>query len=294
MSLKPSADISGIKSEENFDLARNTTYGVGGLCKKAYFPTTEDEATQIYATLTEAKEKFFILGNGSNILASDSFYDGSVICTAGLNGIFEYGDKLKCQSGVRVGSLLQYCISNGLSGLEFLAGIPASVGGLTFMNGGAGGKFISDVLEVCTVFTKKTIELSNKSCSFGYKYSTMRDINCMILSCEFNVERSSPTEVKNNIAQYLQRRSKQPKGKSCGCVFKNPDGVSAGYLIEACGLKGFRCGGAEVSRKHANFIINDNGARAADIYKLIEHIKREVFSAFGVRLEEEVVYIGEF
>lgn len=291
--MENQSNLNSIPVEKNFDFSRHTTYGAGGKCKVAYFPKTEGQAAELFKELSGQKEKFFVLGRGSNILASDAYYNGSVISTQNLNGIKTVKDAIICQSGVTVSQLLKFCQINGLSGLEFLAGIPASVGGLTLMNAGAGGKYISDVLIGCTVFDGKLRNFLNKSCNFGYKYSTMHDINCIILSSVFKVERTSGQYVENNISKYLKNRSLQPKGKSCGCVFKNPEGYSAGKLIEECGLKGYRLGGAEVSRAHANFIIN-NRATAQDIYNVIQYVKSVVFNKFGIMLNEEVVYIGEF
>lgn len=282
-----------IDREFDFDFSKNTTYGLGGQCKVAYFPKTEEEAINVFEGLKRQNEKFFVLGCGSNILASDKYFDGAVISTSNLKGIYKTNDVISCLSGTTVAELLNFCKKNGLSGLEFLAGIPASVGGLTYMNAGAGGKCVADVLHSCTLYGGKLHNFSNKSCNFSYKYSTMRDINGIILSCSFKIEQSSPQLVADNISKYISARLSQPKGKSCGCVFKNPKGLSAGYLIEYCGLKGFAYGGARVSREHANFIINE-AASALDVFKLIKFIKKTVLEITGVALEEEVVYIGDF
>ena len=283
-----------IYREENFDFSKHTTYGLGGLCKVAYFPETVQEAIEIFTGLKEEGEKFIILGNGSNILASERYFYGSVICTSHLKGIHRTAeDGLSVLSGTTVGELLNYCRKNGLSGLEFLAGIPASMGGLCYMNAGAGGKYISDVLKNCALFDGKLRDLSNKLCNFGYKYSTMRDINCLILSCTLTVSQTTECEVRKNMERYLSARSSHPKGRSCGCIFKNPDGLSAGKIIDECGLKGLKIGGASVSSEHANFIIN-NGATANEVYSLIRLVKQRVFEITGVCLDEEVVYIGEF
>lgn len=282
-----------IEYDENFKLSEHTTYGLGGKCKKAYFPKTTDEAILIFNQLKSKNEKFFVLGNGSNILASDSFYNGSVVCTSRLKKIEREGEEIICQSGVTVAELLSFCVNFGVSGLEFLAGIPASVGGLTYMNAGAGDKYISDVLINCCVFDDNLRNFSNKLCKFGYKHSTMRNIDCIILTSKFKIEQSSPENVRINIRKYLLKRADQPKGRSCGCIFKNPPFLSAGKLIDDCGLKGFRIGGAAVSDKHANFILND-GASASDVYNLISYVKWKVWENSGICLEEEVVYIGEF
>ncbi|MDE6105420.1 MAG: UDP-N-acetylmuramate dehydrogenase, partial [Clostridia bacterium] len=124
-------------------------------------------------------------------------------------------------------------------------------------------------------------------------YSTMRDINCVILGAELKFTLQSATEIKEKINEYLERRRFHPKGRSCGCVFKNVNGISAGKLIDEAGLKGLSIGGATVSREHANFIIN-RGGKAEDVYLLIKEVKRRVFERTGIRLEDEVVYIGEF
>ena len=161
------------------------------------------------------------------------------------------------------------------------------------MNACAGGKSVSDVLLSCTIFDSKVRVLSNKFCNFGYKYSTMRDINCIITAVEFYIREENREIVSKNTEKYLNARANQPKGRSCGCVFKNPKGLSAGKLIDQCGLKGLTVGRAAVSREHANFIIN-YGCKASDIYKLIQMVKKTVKDKTGILLEEEVVYIGEF
>ena len=282
-----------IYSEVDFDFSKHTTYGLGGLCKIAYFPKTEQEAVEIFYTLKERSEKYVILGNGSNILASDRYFEGSVICTSKLKGIQREDDKLTVLSGTTVGELLKYCLKNGLTGLEFLAGIPASVGGLCFMNAGAGGKYVSDVLINCSLYDGKLRIFSNKLCKFGYKYSTMRDINCLILSCSLKVRQSTQHDVKKNIDRFIAARRFHPKGRSCGCIFKNSQGLSAGKLIDDCGLKGLSVGGASVSCDHANFIIN-NGAKSDEVYSLIKLVKQKVYEISGICLDEEVVYIGDF
>ena len=284
---------AGVARQLNFNFSKNTSYGLGGLCKVAYFPKCEEEAIKVFDTLNFYEQKFFVLGCGSNVLASDKYFNGAIISTSQLRGISKTDDGISCLSGTPVAELLNFCRERGLSGLEFLAGIPASVGGLTYMNAGSGGRYISDVLQDCTIYDGKLRKFSNKLCGFGYKYSTMRDINSIILSCSFVLTQSTPQQVSKNISKYISLRLNQPKGKSCGCVFKNPEGLSAGQLIDYCGLKGFSYGGARVSREHANFILNE-GAAASDVYKLIKFIKKTVLEITGVALEEEVVYIGDF
>lgn len=283
-----------IKTVHPFEFSKNTTYGLGGTAEVAYLPETIYQAKIVYDTLTAAEVKFEILGNGSNVLVSDSGIRGAVICTKSLRGIIRLNkNRLMCLAGTKIGELLSYCKKHGLGGLEYLYGIPATVGGAAYMNAGVNGAAIGDNIESVCVYDGKTHILSREKCNFGYRYSTMRDINALILSIIVNVDECSVSQIDERIEFYRQRRSHLPKGKSCGCVFKNPEGCSAGLLIESAGLKGFRCGGAYVSEKHASFIINSGGS-AADVKLLIGEVKSKVYEKFGVLLEEEVVYIGDF
>lgn len=282
-----------IAYEENFSFAKHTTYGLGGNAKIAFFPKTINEATEIFDFVNTNYAKYFILGNGSNVLASDEDYDGAVIHTGFLSDISHEGTTLTCLSGTSVKKLLDYCILNGLEGLEYLAGIPASIGGLTLMNGGINCTRIESNVTEVLIYDGKSHNLKLEDCKFGNKHSTMCDINAIIVGVNLSKNAVPREAVKENIKKYLLKRRRQPAGKSCGCVFKNPPNQSAGKLIDEAGLKGCKIGGAEVSLKHANFIIN-RGGTAADVYRLIKLVKRKVFEFCGVLLEEEVIYIGEF
>lgn len=294
MSVIESSGISDrISSQKDFDFAKNTTYGLGGKAKIAYFPADEQEACAIYSHLSLLDEKFVILGAGSNVLVSDGYFDGAVISLARLDKISYDGETLYCQSGVKVAKLLKFCLDNELSGLEYLVKIPASVGGLLFMNGGVQQLYIGTNVRSVTVFDGNLRKLSKNECQFGNKHSTMRDIKCLILSCGLSVCHAPREEIRENINKFCRARDGLPKGRSCGCVFKNPQGMSAGRIIDESGLKDLKIGGARVSDKHANFIINDGGT-ARDVYLLIREIKRLVAERCGISLEEEVIYIGEF
>lgn len=286
-------ELKGIAFSKNFRFSDYTTYGLGGKVKMAFFPKTEEETIAVIKFLQNCREKFTVLGGGSNVLAADGYFDGAVISTKYLRGITENYGSLYCLSGTTVTELLKFCTEKGIGGFEYLAGIPATLGGIALMNGGIPEKHISkDILSV-RIFTDKLLEFSNENCNFGNKHSTMRDINCVILGLKLSKIAVPREAVKNNIKKFLYKRSGQPKGKSCGCIFKNPQNQSAGKLIDEAGLKGLKIGGAEVSSNHANFIIN-KGATASDVYRLIQTVKRKVFEFCGVMLEEEVVYIGEF
>jgi len=285
--------VEKIYKINNFSFSKNTTYGLGGLAKTAYFPKTEQEAIAVFDYLTELSENFIVLGGGSNVLAADGGFNGSVICTKYLRGIKSDNGTLYCLSGTTVSQLLNYCKAKSLGGLEYLAGIPATVGGLTLMNGGVNLNHIGENVTSVRIYDGKLRELSQENCNFKVKHSTMRDIKCIILGVNLSISAVPREAVEKNIKNFLNLRRRHPKGKSCGCVFKNPAGLSAGKLIEDANLKGYAVGGAVVSENHANFIMNE-GATAADVYKLIQLVKERVYIKYGVKLEEEVVYIGEF
>lgn len=287
-----------IERDENFSFSRHTTYGLGGGAKAAYFPKNLFEAKVVYECLRAEGERIFVLGEGSDILASDDGFDGSVICTKKMNGVFRVSqNKIFCLSGTTTGQLLSYCIAHGLGGLEYLAGIPATLGGLCCMNGGAGGVYISSNIFSVKLYDGKEHNLLNENCKFSYKHSTMRDIKALILGVFLSVLPNSPQNILKKVRQRLDGRSALPRGKSCGCVFKNilQDGqfISAGKTIEECGLSGYGSERAFVSPQHCNFIINC-GATSSEICEIIAHVKAVVMKCRGITLEEEVIYVGKF
>lgn len=293
--MKSSVDkvFESVYKVEKFAFSENTTYGLGGNAKCAYFPENLPQLEAVYNYLTATGANFVVLGCGSNVLCADSGFDGCVISTKRLNKIEDCGDTLYCGGGVTVNELLKFCLNNGLGGYEYLAGIPATLGGLALMNGGVPQRHIGNDIVNIDFYDGKVANISNKNCNFGNKHSTMRDINGIIFGLnlsKYAVPREASLE---KMRFYLNQRKIQPHGKSCGCVFKNTPFASSGKLIDECGLKGFKIGNARVSCEHANFIINDGGS-AADVYKLICAVKSMVFEKIGVILEEEVVYIGEF
>jgi len=279
---------------EGFSLAKNCTYGVGGRAKFAYLPKTATEAEIAFDLCKRANMSHVVLGKGSNILVSDNDFDGAVISTKNLCGIKRISEeKLFCFSGTSVSKILSYCKEQSLGGLEFLYGIPASVGGAAYMNAGVAEGRISDRIIGVNIYDGKRRYLTNSACNFMYKQSTMQNIDCIITSLILQVNKSSKEEIERIRAYFINKRKNLPKGRSCGCVFKNGESYSAAKLIEEAGLKGFTIGGATVSKQHANFIINC-GATSSDIRRVIEHVKRTIKLKFSVDLLEEVVYIGDF
>lgn len=283
-----------IPKSENFQFSRNTTYGLGGKARIAYMPKNIYQAKMAHDLLKSCDIPYKIVGNGSNLLVSDKGYDGGVICTKNLKGIVRVDeDKILCLAGTTVAQLLEYCKRNCLGGLEYMYGIPATVGGAAYMNAGVSGYAFGDDIVSVKVYDGNTRVLPREICNFAYRHSTMRDINALILSIIAKVENVPQDEIERRICYFKERRKHLPKGRSCGCVFKNPDNYSAGYLIEKAGLKGFAVGGASVSCEHASFIINNKGS-ADDVRHVIEVVKCTVYRKFGILLEEEVVYIGDF
>jgi UDP-N-acetylmuramate dehydrogenase len=182
----------------------------------------------------------------------------------------------------------------GYTGAEFFAGIPCTLGGMLYMNGGVGGRYVADIVKTVRVIRNGVaVDLTVEECEYSYKNSAFMRTNDFILGALLRLEKSDKQTIEEEIRRWLAKRAHLPKGKSMGCVFKNPQGVSAGALIEGAGLKGARVGGAKVSELHANFIINDKNATAEEIRALIHKIKTAVYKTYGVSLEEEIRYIKE-
>ena len=280
-----------IYTERPFHFTKHSTIGCGGFAETAYYPKDERE---VLSLLSAFRENWLAVGNLSNVLTADEGTKRTVICTKKMTEIRETDDGVFLSAGVTSGMLLRYMQETGCGGAEFFAGIPCTVGGMLYMNGGAGGKYIAEITKSVRILRDgKIIDLPVGMCEYSYKNSLFMCTDDFILGGIFRLEKSDKDKVKGEIRRHLQKRAHLPKGKSMGCVFKNPQDVSAGALIEQAGLKGVRVGGAKVSELHANFILNDQNASSADICTLIQEIKNAVYSKFGVALEEEIRYIKE-
>lgn len=287
-------DGQSVYCDENFKFSNNTTYRLGGGARRAYFPRNFVEARAAFDIAKQDGVTHFVLANGSNVLASDSGYSGDVICTRRLSAIVRVDEEhIFCLSGTSVGTILKYCVEHDLGGLEYLAGIPASIGGIVYMNGGAAGRYICSNVKSVRIYNGADVVLSAADCQFAYKHSTMQDMDCIILGVLLAVAREDRRETEQKISRVMQLRKNLPAGKSCGCVFKNPEGISAGKLIERCGLSGIGNGRVFVSPDHCNFIIN-NGGSAIEVKELIDIVKRTVFLKTSIMLEEEVICVGDF
>lgn len=290
-SIAKAAEECSTEYALDFPISQKTTYKIGGNADGALFPDTLHKATAVVKRLKEEGVPFVFLGGGSNVLISDEGFRGAVVCSERLKGITVSGKMLTALAGEPLSSVIKTALYSSLGGLEFLSGIPASVGGAVSMNAGCYGKNAGDY--VSYVVTTSGV-LPQKDCGFDYRESVFSGGDDMILSVCFNLENVEFEQSEATIEKFLKLRAKKtPKGRSCGSVFKN-EGYFAGKLIEQSGMKGVSSGGATVSEKHANFILADKTAKSSDVYDLIKKIKDAVKRKTGVELKEELKFIGEF
>jgi UDP-N-acetylmuramate dehydrogenase len=297
------AQLSDIHFSWQEPLARHTTFRVGGPVTCLARPSTEEALIELMTRIRAKGIPHFILGAGSNVLAPDGPWQVVAIqldraCNAieKLPEPAEEGSEIWfVGSGVRLAGLLRFCLKQGLRGLEGLVGIPGTVGGALVMNAGTQAGTIGDAMVWISVLDAggNRIRLQKNQLSLGYR-SIQLPIESLVLGATFQLHADSRDALRGRLRQMMiQRKDTQPHGwPSAGCVFKNPPGQSAGALIERVGLKGLRVGSAQVSSKHANWIINLGNARASDILVLIGLIERRVEKEFGIRLEREVRVLG--
>jgi len=308
MNLKPKIEdlLKGI--QKNVPLAFHTTFKIGGPAKYFYTAKTKEDLIKAIKVAKKINLPFFILGGGSNLLISDKGFEGMVINFQ--FSIFNFQkNKITAGAGLALGKLVRASAEKGLSRLEWAIGIPGTLGGAIRGNAGAFGKSMKDIIKQVEVFdleTEKIKILKNEDCQFDYRESIFKKKkNLIILSAKIELEKGSKKEIEEKMKENLDYRKKtQPLNfSSAGSVFKNPrtrtssvrgkpSGLSAAYLIEKCGLKGRKIGEAQISKKHANFIVNLGKAEAEDVRKLINLIKKKVKENFGVELKEEIQFLG--
>lgn len=238
--------------------------------------------------------KYVVLGGATNVLFPDGGYDGTVLSTLGAKDVIKKGDRIYCSAGARLPDVVSKCRKWALSGLEQLSGIPGSIGGAVAMNAGAFGREIAELLTRVDAVTAdgEVVALSPSALRPGYRHTDVAVMGLTVIGAELSLVPSSQREIRECIEGFAaRRRAGQPQGRSLGSVFKRADGVSAGYYIERAGLKGAKRGGAEISAKHANFIVNTGGATGEDFIYLSELARKEVLTRFGVPLEYEVVFL---
>ncbi len=289
------------KLQKNISLAPYTTFKIGGPAKYFYIAKTIEDLINAVGAARKARVLFFIFGAGSNILVSDKGFDGLVIKIQNTNYKIQ-NTKIVAEAGTRLGDLTLVSVEAGLTGLEWAAGIPGSIGGVIRGNAGAFGGSMADITKTVKVLepkirNPKSKTFKNQDCKFGYRDSIFKhNKNLIIFSAELELKKGDKKSSREMIREYLKKRQEtQPlEFPSAGCIFKNPKGYSAGWLIEQCGLKGKRVGKAMISEKHANFIVNAGGAKARDAIELINLCKEKVKEKFKIELEEELEYLGEF
>lgn len=288
-----SGRISGIVQhlKVNEPLSHYTTWHIGGPAHYFVETHTIDELSRLRAFASIERVPFYVIGSGSNTLFSDKGFPGIVVKLGGdFSGTVYEGESAVAGAGVWLPTLVKQCAEKGLSGIECLAGIPGSVGGALVSNAGTSQGCIGDRIACVDVLaeTGTVVRRQRREIEFGYRHSGLA--GSLILRASINLKNAAKNDILKTISELLTRRSQtQPAGTwNAGSVFKNPPGDSAGRLIDACGLKGLAFGGAKISEKHANFIVNTGSATASDVRSLITIIHERVQDRFGISLELEI------
>lgn len=284
---------SEIDYELNADLAGLSSMKIGGKCDILVKPRGEGALRSAVITCISENIPYLVLGRGSNVMFGN--FGGAVILTSGLNSVCVSGNTITAEAGASLAAVCKAALDNTLGGMECLFGIPGSVGGALYMNAGAYGAEMKDVVKSARVLLEngEITEVPLSEMDLGYRHSAFQGKNMCILSVTMELSEGNPAEIKAKMDDVSKRRrDKQPlEYPSCGSTFKRPEGYFAAALIEECGLKGYSIGGAQVSDKHSGFVINKGGATFEDVTELISHIKRVVAEQKGVNLECEMLII---
>lgn len=284
----------GISYIENEPMALHTTFKIGGPARLAVFPKNENEISDVIKKCKEENVRYMVVGNGSNLLVADEGIDAVVILLGKEFGEVKLIDDttIFAEAGAPLMKVCRFALENGLSGLEFAYGIPGSCGGGAFMNAGAYGGELGDVMFRCDHIDKDGNKgsLQGDDLKLAYRHSAYYENGCVITGAYFKMQKADKEEIKAKMADYMsRRRDKQPlEYPSAGSTFKRPEGNFAGALIEQCGLKGTSVGGAEISTKHAGFVINKGGATCKDVLDLCKKVADTVKAEKGIDLEMEV------
>lgn len=282
---------------KNKPLKEHTYTKLGGNADYFVTPTTPSEVQRVVQFANKENIPLTLLGNGSNLIIKDGGIRGIVMYLGEFDNVTVDGTIIRAESGALIADVSKFALNKSLTGLEFACGIPGSVGGALFMNAGAYGGEIKDVLVSATVVDQKgdIMELKASDLDLAYRKSNIPDNGYIVLEATFQLKEGNYEEIKTVMEDLTEKReSKQPlEYPSCGSVFKRPPGYFAGKLIQDSGLQGYTIGGAQVSLKHAGFIVNINDATAVEYIALIEHVQKTVKEKFGVELEREVRIIGE-
>lgn len=283
--------------KENEPLSNYTYTETGGPADILFFPATIDEVYAVINWVHEEELPLTILGNASNLIVRDGGIRGVTVILTELKQVSVEGTTMVVEAGAPIIEVSETAYAHELSGLEFACGIPGSTGGAVYMNAGAYEGEVKDVITSVTILTREgdIVEVSNEEMEFTYRNSILQTTDDIVLDVTFELEKGNPEEIKERMDELtFLRTSKQPlEYPSCGSVFKRPTGHFTGKLIQDAGLQGLTWGGAQVSEKHAGFIVNIDGATATDYVELIKHIQEVILEQFDVELEREVRIIGQ-
>lgn len=290
-------NLHKIEYKKQESMCNHTSFKIGGPVPFFIEIKNCDELCLLVEFLTNNDIPYFVIGKGSNLLVSDKGIDGVVISLQGMDKIAIEGDEIVAEAGASLAAVCVAAMEHSLAGLEFAYGIPASVGGALFMNAGAYGGEMSQVVASCEYvdLNGKKSFIKAEDMKLGYRKSVFRGSNMVITSVRYSLKKGNMAEIKASMDDYMQRRKlKQPlEYPSAGSTFKRPEGHFAGALIEKNNLKGFSVGGAKVSEKHAGFLINNGGATCEDVKGLIALVAKKVLEEDGVVLEPEVIFVGK-
>lgn len=292
------ADEHGIKFLEHEDLSKHTSFKIGGPAEFFVKPKNKEQVSSVVDYCEKNSVPLLPLGKGSNVLVSDSGINGVVMYFGSDFGKIELIDEntIYCEAGAGLAALCNFALENELTGLEFAYGIPGSVGGAVFMNAGAYGGEIKDVIVYADHVDKngKDGKFTGEELQMSYRHSVYSGKEYFITGAAFKLKKGEKAEIKAKMDDLIGRRfDKQPMDKpSAGSTFKRPEGAFASVLIDQCGLKGYRVGGAEVSTKHAGFVVNIGGATCEDVLRLIRDVQEKVKNDTGFFLEPEVEILG--
>lgn len=277
--------------EKNYPLSRLTTWKIGGPAEYVYWPQAKEDLAAVWRQAQEANLLVWLIGQGSNLLLPDEGLPGLTVVTTALRKISWGAYRVRAEAGYPVSRLAREAGERGFGGLAFARGIPGSLGGAIVMNAGAnGGEMAAGIRAVTVLYPDGTVtSLTKAEIQFAYRFCSLRD-RVWVLEAELEFQPEDRQKILQDMQGYLaDRKRRQPlELPNAGSVFKNPPADSAGRLIEAAGWKGRRVGGAEVSEKHANFIVNRENAKARDVLALIEGIQADVQQKFGITLQTEV------
>lgn len=280
-------------------MSKHTTFRVGGEAKCLIMVRQEEELVKLVPYLNRIGEAYFILGNGSNLLVGDKGYRGVVLKFDGpMEEVCIEGTSLRAKAGASLSKAAAAARNSGLSGMEFAAGIPGSIGGGVVMNAGAYGGEMKQIVALVRGLDREgqILTLDNDAMEFGYRTSAIKNKPIVVLDVTLQLAKGNPEEIGARMEELARlRRSKQPiEYPSAGSTFKRPEGYYAGKLIMEAGMRGYSIGGAQVSDKHCGFVVNTGKATAADIRGVIEEVQKRVKEKFHVSLEPEIIFLGDF